>query len=416
MAKSVVVSVDKLVIGMYVDIRLSWSQHPFLFSKFKIKSNSEINIIKKLVSEVLVFPKKSDIKSDTDAEIEIEISSPVSDKSRAELWDEKQNIIAKANEFKLSRQKTVKQYREAQKRVQNLCMDLKTSPANAIRDANDIIEDMTRQISDSENVLVNLINLSSGGYSFHNHSLNVTVLAVIAGHALGLNTEELRVLGIGGVLHDIGKINLPASTVNKTEKLTASEEKLIQGHIAAGVRMITKVEGIPEQVVEVIANHHEFLDGSGYPRGVSEDSISTICRLITIADIYDNLCNPGDPSKSVPPKTAMAILFAKYKGKLDLKLVQHFIQTFGIYPPGTIVELSDQSIGLVVTVNSGSALKPVVLLYNPDIPVHQAILLDLSKQEDVDISKVIKSSDCPERVIEYLGIQDKMAYFFDTGN
>jgi len=417
MTKSIVVNVDKLAVGMYVDIRLNWSQHPFLFSKFKIKSKSEIDIIKKLVREVLVYPQKSDVRPEVPSNATEESSEPSIErgKSRTQLWDEKQDIIAKANEYKLSRQKVAKQYREAQKRVRNLCMDLKTSPANAIRDANLIIDDMTASFANAENVLVNLVNLSSSSYSFHNHALNVTVLAFIAGHSLGLKEAELRVLGVSSILHDIGKVTLPAGIVNKSEKLTASEEKLLQGHIVAGVRLVSKIEGIPEQALEVIANHHEFLDGSGYPRGVKEKDISTICRLITIADIYDNLCNPRDSAKAVSPKTAMATLYSKFKGKLDLKLVQHFIQTFGIYPPGTIVELSDQSTGLVVSVNSGSALKPKVLLYNPDIPVHQSILLDLSQHDDIDITNVIKAADCPERVTEYLGIQDKMGYFFDTG-
>ena len=110
----------------------------------------------------------------------------------------------------------------------------------------------------------------------------------------------------------------------------------------------------------------------------------------------------------------MAILFKKYQRKLDINLVQHFIKTFGVYPPGTVVKLSDDSIALVISVDPSTILKPKVLLYNPDIPANQALLVSLAEHDKLEVVSVIKPEECPPRVYEYLGIQENMGFYLET--
>ncbi len=403
---------------MYVDIQLGWSQHPFLFRKMKIKSSYEIQVMKDLgLKEVVLFPEKSE-KASLEASSQIddisEFEEPESKASSEELWEQKQEALKKADSFRINRKKIALEYREKQKRVKNLTADLKSAPANAIRDAAEVIDDMLENFNDDTDVLINLVSLSSDDHSHHCHSLNVTVLSLTIGNALGLSKKELKLLGLGAILHDIGKAAIPASVVNKKGKKTTSEIKLLQTHAFAGARIAESMPEVDMRVVHVIRHHHEFLDGSGFPKGLKGDDISTICRIVTIANMYDNLCNNTDPAAAVIPKSAMAILFKKYQRKLDINLVQHFIKTFGVYPPGTVVKLSDDSIALVISVDPSTILKPKVLLYNPDIPANQALLVSLVEHDKLEVVSVIKPEECPPRVYEYLGIQENMGFYLET--
>jgi HD-GYP domain-containing protein (c-di-GMP phosphodiesterase class II) len=417
-AKKTLISVDKLAVGMYVDIQLGWSQHPFLFRKLTIKHHHEIQTIKALgLKEVVLFPEKStpeSLKASEEAQATQEFEQDEDPQSDEELWQQKQDALKKADNFRINRRKAAQQYREKQKRVKNLTNDLKHSPANAIRDAGEVIDDMLEGFTEDTDVLINLISLSSDDHSHHCHSLNVTVLSLTIGNALNLPTDQLKILGLGAILHDIGKVAIPPAISLKKGPKSSSELKLLETHTTMGARVAESLPDVDPDVIHVIKHHHELLDGSGYPSRLKGEQISTICRIVAIANIYDNLCNHPDPTEAVIPKIAMATLFRKYQGKLDIDLVQHFIKTFGVYPPGTVVQLNDESIALVISVDPSTILKPKILLYNPDIPANQALLINLADHDNLEVVKVLKPSECPPRVYEYLGIQENMGFYLEA--
>ena len=214
-------------------------------------------------------------------------------------------------------------------------------------------------------------------------------------------------------MHDIGKAAIPAKITMKKQALNASEQKLLNTHPAFGGRLTRKLDGVSIEASEVIEQHHEHLDGTGFPKGLKGDAITKLARIVAITNCYDNLCNPPDVQKSLTPKAAIAILYTKYKDKLDTAIVQHFIRTMGVYPPGTIIILSDDSIGLVTAVDSGALLQPQILLYHPDIPRNEALHLDLKLHPDLTIKDVIVASDCPDRVYQYLGITERTGYYYE---
>ncbi|MFC3152408.1 HD-GYP domain-containing protein [Litoribrevibacter euphylliae] len=418
-AKKTLISVDKLAVGMYVDIQLGWSQHPFLFRKLTIKSHYEIQTIKELgLKEVVLFPDKSDPESLKASEALDSISEFEQDTEEApsndELWQQKQEALKKADSFRINRRKVAQQYREKQKRVKNLTNDLKQSPANAIQDAGEVIDDMLEGFTDDTDILINLVSLSSDDHSHHCHSLNVTVLSLTIGNALDLPKDQLKLLGLSAILHDIGKVAIPAAVLLKKGPKNSSELKVLETHTTLGARIAESIPDVEPEVLHVIKHHHEFLDGSGFPSQLQSNDISRICRIVAIANIYDNLCNNPDPAEAVIPKVAMATLFKKYQGKLDIDLVQHFIKTFGVYPPGTVVQLSDESIALVISVDPSTILNPKVLLYNPDIPPNQALLIDLADHDNLEVVDVLKPNECPARVYEYLGIQENMGFYLEA--
>lgn len=407
---------SELVPGLYIDLGLSWKDHPFLFRSFKIRSERDINIIKGLGLEtVTVFPGRSDVEipkpSETPAASE-EAASPVAD-DHEQLWDEKRSRIENATYYRLRRQKVYNQYKETAKRVKRFTQNLQQAPANAVRDAAEIIDDMAAAFEKDGNVLMNLINLSSSDFSLYHHALNVTVLSLSLGSAMGMRQEELRHLGMGAVLHDVGKIAVPVKILHKKGKLTAAEQSILDSHPLLGSRLAQRIQELPKIAIDAIEKHHELLDGSGFPRGKDCGELSIHAQIVAIANLYDNLCNPPDAGHALTPKAALAVLYAKYRQRLDSTLIERFVHTLGVYPPGTVVRLSDDSVGLVVTVDPQALLRPTVLLYNPDIPKTEALMIDLQQHTELEVAGVLKPGEYPARIYDYLGVKERVGYFFE---
>lgn len=412
------VPVDRLVPGLYVDLGLSWTKHPFLFNSFKIKSTDEIKVIKQLgLKAVGVDTDRSDTPIPEFQEVPQE-PAPEEQNTQTSvtgdsLWEEKNTRVEKAARFRRRRAKIAQQYSDTVKKVQRLTNELGTASANAMRDAGEVIDNMALSFDDSSDVLLNLVNLSEAGFTFYNHAINVTVLSMALGRAVGLGTEQLRYLGMGAMLHDIGKTQLPYKVTMKNGPLNNAEAKLLATHCAVGGKVARSVQKMRPETLAIIEQHHEFLDGSGYPMGLKGDDIHRFAQIVAIANLYDNLCNPPNAADALPPKAVMAILYKNYQNKLDSELVQRFITTMGVYPPGTVVRLSDDSIGLVTAVDNKAILKPQVLLYNPDIPRDEAMAINLVEYDELSVVDVLKPGQYDNRIYHYLGIQQRIGYFGD---
>ena len=408
------ISVDQLVKGLYIDLELSWTEHPFMFAQFKIKSDKDIQVIKGLgLKEVTVFPDRSDF--DIHAEDETEEPAEQANEALDEMWQEKKDQIEKADFYRAKREKVTKRYKEQAKKVKKIVSDIKTQPANALHNVDEVVEDLASNFENEGDMLTNLVNLGSGSHTEYNHAVNVTMLSLMLGKALDLSKEELQQLGMGALLHDIGKIDVPSSILMKKGPLTQPEAKILQLHATAGRKLAERVRNFSNDILAIIENHHEYLDGTGYPNHLMSTHISKLVRIVSVVNVYDNLCNPTDPTKAVTPKTALAMMYSKYKDKLDRQVVETFIHTLGVYPPGTVVRLSDESIGLVIAADATAALKPEVLLYNPDIPREQAISINLKDHDELSIKDVLRPTEYPARVYEYLGIEERLGYLVESG-
>ena len=410
--KKIKLAVDRLKPGIYVDLELPWKKHPFLFRRFTIKSANDIEIIKKLgLTEVIVFPEQC--KTEIPKE-EVDQSSEAGTKE--EMWEEKKKRIEEATRFRLKRLKQAKEYSERVKKIKNFTRDLKSSPANAMRDAMEVADTMSIAFDKDSEVLINIVNFTDDSFTNHHHTLNVSVLTLSLAKGLGISSTELRQLCAGSILHDIGKSAVPYTILTKRSPLTVSEKNLLNTHPSLGGSMVRNMKDVSMEITEVIEQHHEFIDGSGFPKGLAGDKISQFARIVAITNCYDNLCNPCEAKDALTPKTAMAVLYAKYKNKLDTGIVQRFIHTMGVYPPGTVVSLSDDSIGLVTAVDSNALLQPQVLLYHPDLPRSEALHIDLKLHSDISITGALKPVDYPERIYDYLGIRERTAYFYEQLN
>ncbi len=409
--KKIKIPIDRLRIGMYVDLELSWVNHPFLFSRFKLKSEKDLAAILHMgLTEISVVPQRSNKDSITaPAKPEVVTETPPEE----DLWEEKKELQAKARKYRDRHKNIAEKYSKQTDQVKAICRDLKTQPANAIHHVEEVIDGLASEIENADQLLTNLVNLGSGEHNFYNHNINVTVLSLMLGLAAGFKGDALRQLAVGALLHDIGKIEIPPQVVNKIGKLTPPEQTLLRRHPSLGRLLTERVRNMPSMSRAVIEFHHEMMDGSGYPHGVGGERIPKQVRIVTIANLYDNLCNASDPAKSLTPKLALALMYKKYSKKLDPELVELFVRNMGVYPPGTVVQLNDDSIGLVVTANSAALLKPELLLYSADVPKESAMIINMVEQPDLEIVTVLKPGDYPSRIYEYLGIEQRLGYLVE---
>lgn len=192
------------------------------------------------------------------------------------------------------------------------------------------------------------------------HSMNVAILLANFGRYLGLERNVLKELTLGGLLHDVGKIMTPDEVLNKPGKLTDEEFGVMRQHVVHSYDILSNTAGITPTMLEVAANHHERLDGTGYPQRLKGDQLSLYTRMSGIVDVYDAVTADRVYKQGMQPTQAFRILLKGIDQHFDAELVTKFIKCMGVYPVGTLVQLSNQRLAVVMQRNEQQPLKPVV--------------------------------------------------------
>ncbi|MGZ3157552.1 MAG: HD-GYP domain-containing protein, partial [Burkholderiaceae bacterium] len=287
-------------------------------------------------------------------------------------------------------------------------------PQETIAEAGKLINVMSEVFLDDNDTIMHLIQKNFSDEDMYFHSLNVSVLAMMLAHEQKCTQEQIKAVGMAAIFHDLGKVNVPDKVLLKTEPLTRAEEGLLQLHTQYGVEIGRKA-GMSDLVLEVIANHHEFMDGTGYPRGLKGDAIPMITRIVTIANVYDNLCNHLDHRLSLTPHEALSKMYAHRRAQFDPAAMATLVKCLGVYPPGTLVRLSNEAIGLVMNVNIGKPLRPRVLIYDAEIPKESPIILDLAEEAaDLSIAGSIRPGQLPRAIFDYMNPRKRVTYYFDS--
>lgn len=410
----------KLVAGLYVDLQLSWLQHPFPFTRFRIKNDEEIQLIKKMLpGKVRIYPGRSDpnilipeICNGVDDAVE-EIDTQPDPEMEAILLEKKAQA-EQMEKLKVRRLEVQREYTEKSKQIKNITHDMKTRPVNAIHDIDELADDLSLKFADSDNILTKMVDLNTQDFTDYHHTTNVTILSLMLGAAIGLNKQQLQILGAGALLHDIGKIEISTAITMKKTARSAAEEAVYKRHALAGGTLVKRVRKMPPEVIEIIERHHEFLDGSGYPAGLGGKDLSTMVRIVTVANLYDNLCNPPNSEQARTPKDALAIMYKHFEKKVDTTLVARMVETLGIYPPGTIVQLNNEQTGMVIAAKPGVKLKPDILIYDPQTAKQDAVILQLSEYEDIAIERALKPGEYPDAIHDYFNLKDRIGYMVDS--
>jgi len=194
------------------------------------------------------------------------------------------------------------------------------------------------------------------------HPLNVSVLSVALGRNAGMTAEELRELGLGAILHDVGKIHISRKILDKPGRLTPEEFEIIKQHPINGVRMLKGYQEISPAALGIVLGHHERIDGSGYPKGISGNQVHPYNIICGMADVFDAVSTERVYRKGFQPFAALRVLFQMRDKQFSAKWLDRFVYTLGIYPPGTVVRLDTGEVAVVVALNHGQLLRPMVRL------------------------------------------------------
>ena len=420
---STAIAVQDLKIGMFVRLELGWMSHPFPLSNFRIASREQIATIRGLgLKQVIWVPEKSELVDDdgaaggvADGVVPLAGGAAAADEgaaaaaSAAAQAAERRALLQRQRD---ALQRCEAQYDEASAALHEVNGLLNPDPPAAARQAQALARAMLDKMLGDGELCIRLLS-TQGGDRITAHALNVTVVSMLMGRALGLPEAELLDLGTGALLHDIGKLDLPVRVHHPDEAFSAAELKAYRDHVSLGVARGRRMALGPE-VLQILAQHHELADGSGFPARLGLDAMSAAARLVALVNRYDNLCNPGPRMTALTPHEAVSVLFAQSRSKFDMPILSGFIRMMGVYPAGSVVQLTDDRYALVMQVNSSRPLKPRVLVHDPKVPRDEALLLDLERQPDLGIRRSLQPGKLPPAAAAYLAPRGRVAYFFDV--
>lgn len=251
-------------------------------------------------------------------------------------------------------------------------MDIIEQSTQAVRLGKDLdgfplknmIKKIVEEIMFKKDVLVNMMDIrSKDNYTFA-HSVNVCVLSTVLGKVMLLDKEKLETLAIGALLHDVGMVHLPPNILNPTEELTLSELEQMKTHTTLGFEDLRKRKELSLVVAHIAFQHHEHINGTGYPRQLKEGEIHPLAQIVAIADLYDKLTSDHSELKRVMPHEACEVLMGLVGKVFPLEPVRMFLKNIAAYPTGITVRLNTGEIGVVVDQNPSIPARPVVRVYD----------------------------------------------------
>lgn len=409
-------TVDRIQPGLHIRLPLKWNDHPFLLNSFKIKDQEQVEMIRHLGVKFVYFnPEQSDAAPLPVDQIQADrVTNEASlDHETQKLWQEKQNRIEKLSAYRRRVIQCEKEFERSLARMRSVMTKIRNRPTAAVDEAKLLIEDIVEKLMCDDNVTLHLMNGKNEFEDIYFHSLNVAVIAMMIGRAKGYSAAQLKELSFSALFHDIGKIKIPTAILRKQAPLTEPETNYLKLHTKYGVDLASQIEGFPEVARVVIAQHHELRDGSGYPKGLKGDEINEFAQVIAVANAFDNLCHTPIVSDQKIPYTALSHLYKNCKHLYKEENLNILIKFMGVFPPGTVVQLSNNMVGLVISVNASHLLFPNVLVYDPSVPRTQAPIIDLASK-DIKIVNAIHPSKLPEKIKEYLNPRSRISYFFDS--
>lgn len=408
-------TVDRIQPGLHIRLPLKWNDHPFLLNSFKIKDQEQVEMIRHLGVKFVYFnPEQSDASPLPANQPQAEVKKDDAlDLEAQKLWQEKQKRIEKLSAYRRRVIQCEKEFERSLARMRSVITKIRNRPADAVGEAKQLIDDIVEKLMCDDNVTLHLMNGKNEFEDIYFHSLNVAVIAMMIGRAKDYSAEQLKALSFAALFHDMGKIKIPTAILRKQTPLSEPESNYLKLHTKYGLDMANQIEDFPESAKTVIAQHHELRDGSGYPEGLKGDEIDELAQVIIVANAFDNLCHTPIASEQKIPYTALSHLYKNCKHLYKEENLNILIKFMGVFPPGTVVQLSNNMVGLVISVNASHLLFPNVLVYDPAVPRTQAPIIDLASK-DIKIVNAIHPSKLPEKIKEYLNPRSRISYFFDS--
>lgn len=410
------IAVDRLQPGVFISLtEIGWLRHPFLLNEFRITSERQVRALREMgLKEVVWDPSRSTAEplkvsppgtANTDEEIDFGSAA------LASMLDDKRRRVERVRALRETLARREREYEQSIQSASSILRLITAKPLEAHTRAKALIQRNVDVLLNSESVAVHLVNQKAREIGLPQHSLNVMVLSLLLGKALDLSEEEMRSLGMGALLHDVGKHEIPPRILRAVNR-TPPEEEFYRAHIGYGIKDVSDMRELTTAARNIIACHHERFDGSGFPNKLVGEKIPRLARIVAIANRYDNLCNPLDVKLAKMPVEALAQMLKRESGYFETELLNRFIRMMGIYPPGTFVRLSNGCVGLVMETDPNSLLRPLVMLYDAEIPRSEALVLDLAAAE-LAIEAPVNPETLPTETIEYLAPRGRVDYYVE---
>ncbi|CAN7328193.1 DUF3391 domain-containing protein [Acidovorax sp. LjRoot129] len=417
---SILIDISQLRVGMYIQLDVGWMHHPFPVSSFRVASAEQIATLRELgLTEVRYVPKKSD--PDQRELVPAAWSVPAMDAPSVSGLEAATSAAGADAEAQRRRELL-----EAQNRALALCDQRFGEATRAYQALERVATEHPDQARAKGDALVSgcvaeflengdsVIRLLSEGVGERNalHPINVMVISLLLGRALGVKGAELHGLGVAALIHDLGKLKLPPNLRQPTPSMIPIERTRYETHVGESVAFAMRM-GLPDAVITAIARHHEMVDGSGFPLRLSGPDLGRCGQVLALVNRYDRMCNPAQGVDALTPHEALSVIFAQLKAKFDSVVLGAFIRMMGVYPPGSIVQLVNDRYAIVASVNSSRPLRPKVIVHDSRIPKEEAPILDLETVPELGIRRSLKPAQLPRDALDYLSPRQRICYFFE---
>jgi putative nucleotidyltransferase with HDIG domain len=377
------IGVEELRVGMYVaELDRPWLETPFMFQGFTIRSTEEIEQLRRYCQHVYVASENPDEIAATARRTRVPVSTPspaIHAARQARAAAIEQDLL-RLNNHPSARphyddlttleeeiEGVRETYREARHYVSRIMDDVRVGKSLDVEETRLMVNELVESVVRNPDALTCFTQLKKKHEYTAQHSLRVCVLALIFGRQLGFERDRLRELGIGALLHDVGKARIPLEILDKPTALESHEIEIMKRHVPLGVEILEDTPGIPATAIEVARGHHERYDGNGYIEGLRGDEIGMYGLIAGIVDCYDAITSDRVYHAGISPHAALKRMYEWRGSAFHPKLIEQFIQCLGIYPVGSVVQLNSGEVGVVAALNRLRRLKPrVVLVRRPD--------------------------------------------------
>ncbi|MFA6498359.1 MAG: HD-GYP domain-containing protein [Desulfurivibrionaceae bacterium] len=375
------VPIEELQPGMHIErFDCSWLDHPFLFNSKRIKTQDEIERLKTWgITQVYIEdgqnpepdPPRIEQKSPPKPVAFEHIVTPQTARVDRELRHIPiRHEIIRAQKIR----------HRASQAAKNILADVRAGKKIQTREAKAAVGELDNSICHNKDALFLLMRLRKKDEYTFDHSVSVGVLLLAFCRAMGFDQETTQTIGLGGLLHDVGKMAVPLAILNKPSALNEDEFKKIQQHVIYCKEILATTHNISLPVAQIAMEHHERFDGTGYPHGLAAEAISLGGQMAAIADVFDALTSDRCYRNGIDQVEVLRKLYGWSRSHFNEGLVHRFIRCIGVYPAGTLVQLESGLLGVVVE-STDNLLRPVVR------PIYDTRHDWAVNQKDIDLSK-----------------------------
>jgi len=367
------IPVEELTFGMYVSrLDRPWTETPFVFQGFVVKSEKQIDVLKKYCKHVFVDPEKEDL-----SEVDKVSAEEIAKVRGTTVYKEAASVEVELPRAQLAYKKTTAVVEELSRAVE---------VGNAVDSAHsrEAAAQITESVVRNPDAMALLIKLQEKSGSTLSRAAEISVMMTLFGRFLQLPQDRLEILGMLGLLQDVGKLKLPTALATNGP-VNAAEIELYRTHVDHSVEILSNTPGLPPELTGLASLHHERFDGSGYPRGLRGGGIALFGLIAGIVDTFDTLTAPPPFGENLSPSNALNIIYKGRGKQFHPALVEQFIQCIGVFPVGSVVELNSGEVAIVIAQNMVRRLQPRILVVK-DAHGHPLIpykMLDLMKEPKV---------------------------------